>query len=107
MARAAWWLLRLVLLAGPVSGMACLDEGSLGTLVIQLAEQRLTVHAEKMPHHWILKELARRLHFERVHTGPLEQPRDGSRRVARMGASQSPPGKPCRYLPPTARHSMG
>jgi len=75
MARGAWLLLGLVLLAWSARGGDLPGEGGPGQLFIQLEGERLTVSAREISHRRLLEELARQLNFELILAGPLEQPR--------------------------------
>src|SRR5919109_2569497 len=75
MARPGWLLALLLLLVLPIRGMPGTGEGSSGNLIIRMEQDMLTVKANEVPQRRILEGLARRLKFELIIAGPLEDRR--------------------------------
>jgi len=75
MARPVWSISLLLLLVLPVLGSAATTEGNPKSLTIRLEQDMLTVRAREVPHWRLLEELAKRLRFELIIAGPLEDRR--------------------------------
>lgn len=75
MARSIWLIALLYVLALPMPGRSGSTEGNSRDLTIRLEQDRLTVQAKEVPHRRVLEELAKRLKFELIMTGPLEDRR--------------------------------
>ena len=75
MAKPAWLIPFLLLLALPMMGRSGTHEGDPGHFTIRMEPDRLTVKAKEVPHRRLLEELAKRLKFELIIAGPLEDRR--------------------------------
>jgi hypothetical protein len=74
-ARLAWCIAVLISLAFPLSTVATAAERDAGQLIIRVDGDTLTVKARQVPHRRILKGLAKRLNFELIIAGPLDDRR--------------------------------
>jgi hypothetical protein len=72
MAKPAWLIPFLLLLALPMMGRSGTHEGNPGHFTIRMEPDRLTVKAKEVPHWQLLEELAKYLQFELILAGPLE-----------------------------------
>jgi HEAT repeats len=68
-------LLLIVLLLWPLAGVSWAGENKSSDLLIRMEQNILTVKAREVPHRRILEGLARRLNFELIITGALEERR--------------------------------
>jgi HEAT repeats len=75
MARLAWYIAVLIGLAFPLSIVAKAAERDAGQLIIRVDGETLTVKARQVPHRRILEGLAKRLNFELIIAGPLDDRR--------------------------------
>jgi hypothetical protein len=75
MARPVWSISLLLFIVLQGLGSAAATEGDPKSLTISLEQDRLTVHAKEVPHWRLLEELAKRLQFELIIAGPLEDRR--------------------------------
>jgi hypothetical protein len=75
MARLVWCLAVLIGLVFPVSIVAKAAERDAGQLIIRVDGEMLTVKATQVPHRRILEGLAKRLNFELIIAGPLDDRR--------------------------------
>ncbi|MGH8069812.1 MAG: HEAT repeat domain-containing protein [Candidatus Entotheonellia bacterium] len=75
MARLIWLIALLFNLALPMPGWSGTTEGNPRDLTIRMEQNMLTVKAKDVPHRRLLEELAKRLKFELIIAGPLEDQR--------------------------------
>jgi HEAT repeats len=75
MARLVGSIALLLLLVLPVLGRAATTEGNARSLTIRLEQDMLTVSAKEVPHRRLIEELAKRLQFELIIAGPLDERR--------------------------------
>jgi hypothetical protein len=75
MVRLIWLIALLCILALPMPGRSGTTEGNLRDLTIRMDQNMLTVKAKEVPHRRLLEELAKRLKFELIIAGPLEDQR--------------------------------
>jgi hypothetical protein len=75
MAGLIWLIALLLILALPMPGRSGTAEGNPRDLTIRMDQDMLTVKAKEVPHRRLLEELAKRLKFELIIAGPLEDQR--------------------------------
>jgi hypothetical protein len=75
MGRPVWSMSLLLFLILPALGSAATTAGNPKSLTILLEQDMLTVSAKEVPHWRLLAELAKRLRFELIIAGPLEDRR--------------------------------
>ncbi len=75
MVRLAWYIAVLIGLAFPLSIVAEAAERDAEQLIIRVDGEALTVKARQVPHRRILEGLAKRLNFELIIAGPLDDRR--------------------------------
>jgi HEAT repeats len=75
MAGLIWLVALLLILALPMPGRSGTTEGNPRDLTIRMDQDMLTVKAKEVPHRRLLEELAKRLKFELIIAGPLEDQR--------------------------------
>ena len=75
MARLIWLIALLLNLALPMPGRSGTTAGNPRDLTIRMEQNMLTVKAKDVPHRRLLEELAKRLRFELVIAGPLDDRR--------------------------------